>query len=66
MQEDVEWVAEISSHRFICTKNRHTITYASWPGGDLSRGGACWGRATSDRKSARLKSVEEGKGLVSS
>ena len=31
------------------------------PGGVLSRGGAFWGRAMSDRKSVRSKSVGEGK-----
>ena len=32
-QEDVEWGTEISTHRFICTRNRHKITQASWGGG---------------------------------
>ena len=33
MQEDVEWGAAISTHRFICTRNRHKITQAKMAGG---------------------------------
>ena len=59
-QEDVEWGAEISTHRFICTRNRHKITQASWPGGALDFATICRGRAWSDRKYVRIKIVEEG------
>ena len=59
-QEDVEWGTEISTHRFICTRNRHKITQASWGRGALDFATVCRGCAMSDRKCVRMKIVEEG------
>ena len=59
-QEDVEWVAVIWTHRFICTRNRRKITQASWPGEVFTWAHVCRDRAMSDRESVRMKIVEEG------